>query len=76
MPRGALPPPGAAPTPALAFAVTKTHYATLGVAPTATQDQIKQDALTTARADVGSDQVRLFQALGGGWAPDEMPVPP
>lgn len=35
-----------------------------------------QDALTTARADVGSDQVRLFKALGGGWAPDEMPVPP
>ncbi|PTT80934.1 RND transporter, partial [Pelomonas sp. HMWF004] len=28
-----------------------------------------QDALTSVRADIGSDHVRLFKALGGGWRP-------
>jgi NodT family efflux transporter outer membrane factor (OMF) lipoprotein len=30
-----------------------------------------QDGVASARADVGSDQVRLFKALGGGWS-DEL----
>lgn len=30
-----------------------------------------QDALASARADVSSDHVRLYKALGGGWVPDE-----
>ena len=29
-----------------------------------------QDSLATALAAVGSDQVRLFKALGGGWQDD------
>jgi NodT family efflux transporter outer membrane factor (OMF) lipoprotein len=29
-----------------------------------------QDSVAAASADVGSDQVRLFKALGGGWQPD------
>ncbi len=29
-----------------------------------------QDGVASAGADVGSDQVRLFKALGGGWPPD------
>jgi outer membrane protein TolC len=29
------------------------------------------DALTSADADVASDHVRLFKALGGGWSPGE-----
>ena len=28
-----------------------------------------QDSLAGAQADLGADQVRLFQALGGGWQP-------
>jgi NodT family efflux transporter outer membrane factor (OMF) lipoprotein len=30
-----------------------------------------QDSVATARADVASDQVRLYKALGGGWTADE-----
>jgi outer membrane protein TolC len=26
-----------------------------------------QDSVASARADLGADQVRLYQALGGGW---------
>lgn len=29
-----------------------------------------QDGVARASADVGSDQVRLFKALGGGWSPN------
>jgi multidrug efflux system outer membrane protein len=29
-----------------------------------------QDSVAIARADLGADQVRLYQALGGGWRPD------
>jgi NodT family efflux transporter outer membrane factor (OMF) lipoprotein len=29
-----------------------------------------QDSVAGARADVGSDHVRLYKALGGGWVPD------
>ena len=28
-----------------------------------------QDGVASANAEVGSDQVRLFKALGGGWSP-------
>ena len=35
-----------------------------------------QDGLATATADVSADHVRLFKALGGGWLPDDPPVPP
>jgi outer membrane protein, multidrug efflux system len=35
-----------------------------------------QDGVASASADIGSDQVRLFTALGGGWRmPDALPVP-
>jgi outer membrane protein TolC len=30
-----------------------------------------QDSVAQADANVSSDQVRLFNALGGGWRPDE-----
>ena len=33
-----------------------------------------QDSLAAAQADVGSDQVRLFKALGGGWRDDAAPA--
>jgi outer membrane protein TolC len=29
-----------------------------------------QDGVASANADVSSDQVRLYKALGGGWNPD------
>lgn len=29
-----------------------------------------QDSVASARADVSSDHVRLYKALGGGWSPD------
>jgi NodT family efflux transporter outer membrane factor (OMF) lipoprotein len=29
-----------------------------------------QDSVASARADLGSDHVRLYKALGGGWRPD------
>jgi multidrug efflux system outer membrane protein len=32
-----------------------------------------QDSLASARADVASDQVRLYKALGGGWRADDAP---
>jgi len=32
-----------------------------------------RDGVVTASADVGSDQVRLFKALGGGWPPSGFP---
>ncbi len=31
-----------------------------------------QSQLASAQADVSSDQVRLYQALGGGWEPDNL----
>jgi NodT family efflux transporter outer membrane factor (OMF) lipoprotein len=33
-----------------------------------------QDGIASASADVGSDQVRLFKALGGGWSPAQQVV--
>ena len=35
-----------------------------------------RDGVVTASADVGSDHVRLFKALGGGWPSDASPTPP
>ena len=29
-----------------------------------------QESVVTARADLGTDHVRLYKALGGGWSPD------
>jgi NodT family efflux transporter outer membrane factor (OMF) lipoprotein len=37
---------------------------------------VTQDALAGAIASVSSDHVRLYKALGGGWAPDETSSPP
>ncbi|MBU0751564.1 MAG: efflux transporter outer membrane subunit [Gammaproteobacteria bacterium] len=31
-----------------------------------------QDSVASVRADLGSDHVRLYKALGGGWRPDDV----
>jgi NodT family efflux transporter outer membrane factor (OMF) lipoprotein len=36
---------------------------------------LTQDGLAVANANLSSDQVRLYQALGGGWRPAETPSP-
>lgn len=33
-----------------------------------------QDGLISARADIASDHVRLYKALGGGWQPDRQSI--
>jgi NodT family efflux transporter outer membrane factor (OMF) lipoprotein len=35
-----------------------------------------QDSVATAAADLSSDHVRLYKALGGGWMPDANDTPP